>query len=1066
MGDFRPLFLMPTAAKIPSEKAVKKPATRKKAAPKSQLNGSGPATPDKYIIVKGARQHNLKNIDINIPRDKLVVITGLSGSGKSSLAFDTIYAEGQRRYVESLSSYARQFLGQMDKPDVDFVEGLSPAISIDQKTASRNPRSTVATVTEIYDYLRLLYARAGTPHCPECGRVVARQTVDQIVDRIIELGDGTRLHILAPLVRGRKGEYKKVFEDARKKGFARARVNGEIYALDETDDLRLERYEKQDIEIVVDRIVARESERMRIADSVQTALKMAEGIVMVEVVVREGEPAPAEKVLTFSEHFACAYDGISFEELEPRTFSFNSPYGACPECSGLGFHQEFDPQLVVPDTRLAIDGGALAPWRRSNSNYKKQMMLALEKEFGFSVSTPWSELSDKARDIVLNGSGDKKVHITYTNMHGRRKSYHIAWEGVLNSLKREYTELGDQWREELGKYMSDRPCPSCHGARLKPFPRAVTVGKKSISEATSISVGEAARFFGELKRQSELKFGDDAHNDANPLTNEASGEKLKTQAEDLAARQDKLTRGERNGKAKGTIVMGDEAVVTPQDTDALISLSERERTIARPIVKEIQERLQFLVDVGLDYLSLDRAAATLSGGEAQRIRLATQIGSGLVGVLYVLDEPSIGLHQRDNEKLINTMLRLKRLGNTVIVVEHDEDTMRAADFIVDIGPAAGEHGGEIVAQGTLDDILACAKSATGRFLSGKESIPMRETRREAQGFIEIKNAREHNLKGIDVKIPLGCMVCVTGVSGSGKSTLVQDILYPRLAYELSQQSVRWGKHDQIDGLELIDKIINIDQSPIGRTPRSNPATYTGAFTPLRDLFAVTREAKARGYGPGRFSFNVKGGRCENCEGDGIIKIEMHFLPDVYVPCEVCGGKRYNRETLEVKYKGHSIADILQMTVEDAHREFEAIPALNRKLGTICDVGLGYIRMGQPATTLSGGEAQRVKLATELAKRSTGHTLYILDEPSVGLHMADVKILIEVLQRLTDQGNTILVIEHNLDLIACADHLIDLGPEGGAGGGELIVAGTPEAVMKNKKSYTGQFLKAHLDRMKK
>ena len=1054
----------PDAEVISAEIAETKPAIRKKTASKTRAIEA--ATPDKYIIVKGARQHNLKNIDVNIPRDKLVVITGLSGSGKSSLAFDTIYAEGQRRYVESLSSYARQFLGQMDKPDVDFVEGLSPAISIDQKTASRNPRSTVATVTEIYDYLRLLYARAGTPHCPECGRVVARQTVDQIVDRILELPEGTRLHILAPLVRGRKGEYRKIFEDARKKGFARARINGQIYNLDETEDIKLERYEKQDIEIVVDRIVAKESERMRIADSVQTTLKMAEGIVMVEIVTRDGEPEPSEKVLTFSEHFACAYDGISFEELEPRTFSFNSPYGACPECSGLGFHQEFDPQLVVPDARLAIDNGALAPWRRSNSNYKKQMMLALEKEFGFSVSTPWNELSDNAKYVVLNGSGDRKVHITYTNMHGRRKSYHIAWEGVLNSLKREYTELGDQWREELGKYMSDRPCPSCHGARLKPFPRAVTVGKKSISEATSISVGEAARFFGELKRQSELKFGDVAHNDANPLTNETDGATLETTAKDLAKQQDELTRGERNGKSKGPIVMGDEAVATPADTDALISLSERERTIARPIVKEIQERLQFLVDVGLDYLSLDRAAATLSGGEAQRIRLATQIGSGLVGVLYVLDEPSIGLHQRDNEKLINTMLRLKKLGNTVIVVEHDEDTMRAADFIVDIGPAAGEHGGQIIAQGTLDDILKCKESATGRFLSGKEAIPMRETRREAQGFIEIKNAREHNLKGIDVKIPLGCLVCVTGVSGSGKSTLVQDILYPRLAYELSKQSVRWGAHDEVIGLDLIDKIINIDQSPIGRTPRSNPATYTGAFTPLRDLFAVTREAKARGYGPGRFSFNVKGGRCENCEGDGIIKIEMHFLPDVYVPCEVCGGKRYNRETLEVKYKGHSISDILEMTVEDAFKEFEAIPALNRKLGTICDVGLGYIRMGQPATTLSGGEAQRVKLATELAKRSTGHTLYILDEPSVGLHMADVKILIEVLQRLTDQGNTILVIEHNLDLVACADHIIDLGPEGGAGGGQLIASGTPEEIMKNKKSYTGQFLKAHLDRMKK
>ena len=1064
---------MPTAEKTPRKTAAKK-STAKKIAAKSAALVSDAVTPDKYIIVKGARQHNLKNIDVNIPRDKLVVITGLSGSGKSSLAFDTIYAEGQRRYVESLSAYARQFLGQMDKPDVDFVEGLSPAISIDQKTASRNPRSTVATVTEIYDYLRLLYARAGTPHCPQCGRVVARQSVDQIVDRILALGEGTRLHVLAPLVRGRKGEYKKVFEDARKKGFARARVNGEIYNLDETDDLKLERYEKQDIEIVIDRIIARESERMRIADSVQTALKMAEGIVMVEVVARSGEAPPEEAVLTFSEHFACAYDGISFEELEPRTFSFNSPYGACPECSGLGFHQEFDPQLVVPDARLSLDGGAIAPWRRSNSNYKKQMMLALAEKFGFSVETPWAELSDKAREVMLQGSGEVKVHITYTNMHGRRKSYHIAWEGVLSSLKREYSELGDQWREELQKYMSDRPCPECGGARLKPFPRAVTVGGLNISQATSISVGEAARFFGELKRQSELKFGSNPHNDANPFTNQNGEQAPVLDGGSLAERQDELTAHEREHTGEvapaharnGAVIVPDEAIITPENTDALISLSERERTIARPIVKEIQERLQFLVDVGLDYLSLDRAAATLSGGEAQRIRLATQIGSGLVGVLYVLDEPSIGLHQRDNEKLINTMLRLKKLGNTVIVVEHDEDTMRAADFIVDIGPAAGEHGGQIVAQGTLDDIVKNPDSATGRFLSGKEAIPMRAARREPQGFIEIKNAREHNLKGVDIKVPLGCMVCVTGVSGSGKSTLVQDILYPRLAYELSQQSVRWGAHDEIKGLNQIDKIINIDQSPIGRTPRSNPATYTGAFTPLRDLFALTREAKARGYGPGRFSFNVKGGRCENCEGDGIIKIEMHFLPDVYVPCEVCGGKRYNRETLEVKYKGHSIADVLEMTVEDALANFEAIPALQRKLGTICDVGLGYIRMGQPATTLSGGEAQRVKLATELAKRSTGHTLYILDEPSVGLHMADVKILIEVLQRLTDQGNTILVIEHNLDLIACADYLIDLGPEGGAGGGQLIAAGTPEEVMQNSQSYTGQFLQAHLERMKK
>jgi len=1013
-------------------------------------------TPDKYIIVKGARQHNLKNIDITLPRDKMIVITGLSGSGKSSLAFDTIYAEGQRRYVESLSAYARQFLGQMDKPDVDFIEGLSPAVSIDQKTASRNPRSTVATVTEIYDYLRLLYARIGAPHCPNCGRDVKRQSLDQIVDGIMKLGEGARLHILAPLVRGRKGEYKKVFEDARKKGFARVRVNGTIYNIDEADDIKLERYEKHDIEIVVDRAIVKADAQQRLADSVQTALKMGEGIVMVEVVSKDvgaGSPRPdaadnnkadakaggetpplQDHVLTFSEHFACAHCDLSFEELEPRTFSFNSPYGACPECLGLGTHQEFDPQLVVPDARLSLDAGAVAPWKKSGSNYKKSMLRALADKYDFSMDTPWNELTDDQRSRVLDGSQGDKIHVSYVNMHGRRRSYNTEWEGVLASLQNEYTEYGDAWKEELQKWMSDRPCKVCKGARLKPFPLAVTIAEKNISQVTGSSVGEAAEFFAQMRGGSHNETTEAEHRVLEKVENIATGG---------------ASAASLNGK--------------PKDAKLSLQLNERDTIIARPILKEIQERLQFLVDVGLTYLTLDRAANTLAGGEAQRIRLATQIGSGLVGVLYVLDEPSIGLHQRDNEKLLQTLVRLRDLGNTVIVVEHDEDTMRAADHIVDIGPKAGEHGGRVVAQGTLQDIMDCPESATGRFLSGTEIIPMRRTRREPQGFIEIKGAREHNLKNVDAKIPLGCLVCVTGVSGSGKSTLIGDILSQRLAHDVMKQATIWGKHDEISGIEQIDKVITIDQSPIGRTPRSNPATYTGAFTPLRELFQATREAKQRGYGPGRFSFNVKGGRCENCQGDGIIKIEMHFLPDVYVPCEVCGGKRYNRETLEVKYKGHSISDVLDMTIEDALETFENIPSIARKMQTICDVGLGYIRMGQPATTLSGGEAQRVKLATELAKRSTGHTMYILDEPSVGLHMADVKVLIEVLQRLTDQGNTVLVIEHNLDLIGCADYLIDMGPEGGTGGGKIIAQGTPEDVMKSKKSYTGQFLKQHFAR---
>lgn len=995
-------------------------------------------TPDKYIIVKGARMHNLKNVDINIPRHQLIVFTGLSGSGKSSLAFDTIYAEGQRRYVESLSAYARQFLGQMDKPDVDFIEGLSPAVSIDQKTASRNPRSTVATVTEIYDYLRLLFARAGVPHCPNCGRTIARQSVDLITDQILNLGEGARLHILAPLVRGRKGEYRKIFDDARKKGFARVRVNGTIYSLDEADDIKLERYEKHDIEIVVDRVIVRPDSQTRIADSVQTALKLAEGVIMVEVV--GAQPAAPEsaktnesQLLTFSEHFACPNCELSFEEVEPRTFSFNSPYGACPECSGLGTHQEFDPKLVMPDERMSIEEGGIAPWKRSGSNYKKAMLRALSQEYGFSLTRPLSHLTEEQRDIILNGSKGRKLHVSYLNMHGRRRSYDTAFEGVLDSLQNEYKEYGDQWREELQKYMSDRPCKTCKGQRLKPFPLAVTVAEKNIAAVTGMSVGEAAQFFTGLRGGGAYETSD-------------------AEAALLEKIENIRTGGASNAALNGA----------PQ-SEGKLQLSERETIIARPILKEIQERLQFLVDVGLDYLTLDRAANTLSGGEAQRIRLATQIGSGLVGVLYVLDEPSIGLHQRDNEKLLHTLMRLKKLGNTVIVVEHDEDTMRAADHIVDIGPKAGEHGGRVIAQGNLQEIMRCPESQTGKFLSGEEFIPKRAARREATGHLVIKNAREHNLKGIDVSIPLGCLVCVTGVSGSGKSTLIEDILHKRLAYEINHQPVVWGAHDEVEGLGLIDKLINIDQSPIGRTPRSNPATYTGAFTPLRELFSVTRESKARGYGPGRFSFNVKGGRCENCQGDGIIKIEMHFLPDVYVPCEVCGGKRYNRETLEVKYKDFNISEVLDMTVEEALEVFENIPSIARKLRTICDVGLGYIHLGQPATTLSGGEAQRVKLATELAKRSTGHTLYILDEPSVGLHMADVKVLIEVLQRLTDQGNTILVIEHNLDLIESADWIVDLGPEGGSRGGKLVAQGTPEQLIKHKTSYTGQFLKTHMMR---
>ncbi len=889
---------MPTAA----ETLDKPKKVRRKANPQPICAPDAPApaeiTPDKYIIVKGARQHNLKNLDINIPRHQLITITGLSGSGKSSLAFDTIYAEGQRRYVESLSAYARQFLGQMDKPDVDFVEGLSPAISIDQKTASRNPRSTVATVTEVYDYLRLLFARAGTPHCPLCGRVVQKQSAELIVNKIMDLGEGARLHILAPLVRGRKGEYKKVFEDARKKGFARVRVNGTIYNIDETDDLKLERYEKHDIEIVVDRIVLKAEDRSRIADSVQTALKMAEGVVMVEIVVREGEKAPAEPVLTFSEAFACAYDGTSFEELEPRTFSFNSPYGACPECSGLGHHMEFDAQLCVPDTRLTLDEGAIAPWRKSNSNYKKEMLRSLGREFGFTIHDKWSDLTQHQKDVVLHGSAGQQIHISYVNMHGRRRSYKVEWEGVLASLKREYSEFGDNTKEELQKYMSEAPCKACQGARLKPWPLMTTVAGKNIAALTNIGVGEAAQFFAAMRKQSDKAVEPiDALENGMPVALAQISEDGAACALFQSSKRQWIEEGASPATAKIPV---NKPIL---DLGLPPQLSLREAAISRPIVKEIQERLQFLVDVGLDYLTLDRTASTLSGGEAQRIRLATQIGSGLVGVLYVLDEPSIGLHQRDNEKLIATLKRLKRLGNTVIVVEHDEDTMRASDHIVDIGPAAGEHGGRIVAQGTLDDIIACEASATGRFLSGREQMPVRATRREPSGFIEILGAREHNLKGIDAQIPLGCMVCVTGVSGSGKSTLIEDILYPRLAYELSKQSVLWGKHDEIRGLEQIDKIINIDQSPIGRTPRSNPATYTGAFTPLRDLFSATREAKLRGYGPGRFSFNVKRGAAKTVRATALSKSKCTFCPTFMCPAKSAAANATDAKRLKSNSKG-------------------------------------------------------------------------------------------------------------------------------------------------------------------
>lgn len=945
------------------------------------------------LIIRGAREHNLKNINLEIPRDKLVVITGISGSGKSSLAFDTIYAEGQRRYVESLSAYARQFLGQMEKPDVDQIEGLSPAISIDQKGVSHNPRSTVGTVTEIYDHLRLLFARVGQPHCPKCGRPIQRQSVEQIVDAIEALPEGSRIMILAPLIKDRKGEHRKVFEDVRKAGFVRVRVNGEVY--DVNDDIKLDRYKQHTIEAVVDRLVIKHEngDRNRIADSVETALKLGGGVILVAVQA-SGQPSVVSgQDLVFSEHFACPVDNISLGEIEPRTFSFNTPHGACPACMGLGTQMELDPDRLIPDKDLSLAEGAIRANGIDSGNgesYFGKLIEAVAHKYGFSMDVPVRELTHEQLDKILYGTGDELIRVRYQNQFGQWREYETTFEGVIPNQLRRYKETdSDYIRQEIESLMTTRPCPVCKGQRLKPEALAVTVADKNIVQVTAMSVTQALAWVNDLPNH----------------------------------------------------------------------LTEKQKTIAHQILKELRARLGFLVNVGLDYLTLDRSASTLSGGEAQRIRLATQIGSQLMGVLYILDEPSIGLHPRDNKRLIDTLLRLRDLGNTVLVVEHDEETMRAADFIVDLGPGAGEHGGYVVCAGTLDDVIHCPDSITGAYLSGARRVPVPAQRRAGNGkSLVIKGAEENNLKKIDVTIPLGKFVCVTGVSGSGKSSLIVDILYRRLAQMFYNAKDKPGKHEAIVGVEHLDKVINIDQSPIGRTPRSNPATYTNVFTDIRDLFAETPEAKMRGYRAGRFSFNVKGGRCEACQGDGIIKIEMQFLPDVYVPCEVCHGKRYNREALEIFYKGKNISDVLDMTVDEALAFFENIPAIRKKLETLRDVGLGYIHLGQPATTLSGGEAQRVKLAKELARRATGRTLYILDEPTVGLHIADVEKLLQVLNRLTDAGNTVIVIEHNLDVIKTADWIIDLGPEGGDGGGRVIAEGTPEQVAQMSHSYTGQFLR--------
>jgi len=946
-----------------------------------------PSNRSHTIKIRGAKEHNLQNIDIDIPRDELVVITGLSGSGKSSLAFDTIYAEGQRRYMESLSSYARQFLGQMEKPEVDSIEGLPPAISIDQKSTNRNPRSTVGTVTEIYDYLRLLYARVGIPHCPECGKEIKRQTVDQMVDAVMILPEGTRFQVLAPVVRGRKGEHAKVLERAGKSGYVRARVDGNMYELSE--EIKLDKNIKHNIEIVVDRLVIKQGLHKRLTDSIENALKLSEGLVYIDVIGKE--------MLSFSQSFSCPDCGISVEEIEPRSFSFNNPFGACPVCAGLGFKMKFDPELMIPDTSLSIMQGAITVmgWQSCNdgSSFSHCILKALADEYGFSLDTPYEDYPDRIKDIIINGTGGREVKVKYKGQRGEGV-YDIAFEGLVRSVERRYRETGSELsKAEYENFMRITPCSACNGQRLKKGALAVTVGDRNIYELTTLSISEAREYINDLK------------------------------------------------------------------------LSSQQLLIGERILKEIKGRLSFLDEVGLDYLTLARATGSLSGGEAQRIRLATQIGSGLVGVAYILDEPSIGLHQRDNEKLLGALKSLRDLGNTLIVVEHDEDTMREADFLVDIGPCAGREGGKVVALGTAEDIMACPESITGQYLSHKLFIPVPAKRREARGFLSILGAAENNLKNIDVAIPLGVFTCITGVSGSGKSSLINEILYKRLARDLNRAHSVPGKHKAVKGIEMLDKVIAIDQSPIGRTPRSNPATYTGVFDMIRDLFASTQDARERGYKKGRFSFNIKGGRCEACSGDGIIKIEMHFLPDVYVPCEVCGGKRYNRETLEVRYKGKSIFDVLDMTVEEALPFFEHVPSIRNKIQTLYDVGLSYIKLGQPSTTLSGGEAQRIKLATELSKRSTGRTVYILDEPTTGLHFADVHKLVEILHKLTQSGNTVIVIEHNLDVIKTADYIIDIGPEGGAGGGTVIAKGTPEEVSKNPVSYTGKYIAPLLKRDK-
>jgi excinuclease ABC subunit A len=938
------------------------------------------------LVVRGAREHNLKDVSIDLPRDAMIVFTGLSGSGKSSLAFDTIFAEGQRRYVESLSAYARQFLGQMDKPDVDFIDGLSPAVSIDQKAASRNPRSTVGTVTEVYDYLRLLYARVGKPHCPICGRPITRQTPQQIVDRVLELEEGTRFQVLAPVVRARKGEYGELLRELQTKGYTRARVDGLIVRLDEPAPT-LKKYEKHDIEVIVDRLAVKDTARRRLTDSVETALNLSGGVVILDFIDLPEDDPHRERM--YSEHLACLYDDLSFDELEPRSFSFNSPWGACPDCTGLGTRMEVDPELIVPDPSKSLEDGAIAPWSGGQvSEYFERLEAALAEAIGFRLDTPWNKLPKKAQDALLRGH-DTQVHVQYRNRYGRERSYYTNFEGAIPFVERRHSEAeSDSTRDKFEGYMREVPCPTCHGARLKPVSLAVTIDDMSIAALCAMPIGELAK-----------------------------------QLLDL-------------------------------------SLSDRDMQIARLILKEVNARLGFLLDVGLDYLSLDRASATLAGGEAQRIRLATQIGSGLVGVLYVLDEPSIGLHQRDNHRLLETLLRLKRMGNTLIVVEHDEDTIRAADWVVDIGPGAGEHGGHVVVSGPVPELLASEDSLTGAYLSGRMGIRVpSERRKPVRGReLTVKGATEHNLRDVDVAFPLGTFIAVTGVSGSGKSTLVNDILYRALARELHGAKTVPGKHVRVNGMPNVDKVVHVDQAPIGRTPRSNPATYTGVFDHVRKLFAATTEAKIRGYQQGRFSFNVKGGRCEACSGDGTIKIEMQFLPDVYVPCEVCHGARYNQDTLQVHYKGKSIAEVLDMPIEEAASFFSAVPAIHRHLSTLVDVGLGYVRLGQPATTLSGGEAQRVKLASELQRRSTGRTIYVLDEPTTGLHFEDIRKLLQVLTSLVDKGNTVVVIEHNLDVIKSADWIIDMGPEGGTGGGTIVATGSPEQVAEVEKSYTGQFLK--------